>query len=47
MMMDHHLFSAAGAGYLASSNYLGYLIGVFVLTLVQFKSRSMLLFAGF
>ncbi|MCU6791859.1 YbfB/YjiJ family MFS transporter [Paenibacillus sp. WQ 127069] len=46
MMMDHHLFSAAGAGYLASSNYLGYLIGAFVLTLVQVKSRSMLLFAG-
>ncbi|NOU86275.1 YbfB/YjiJ family MFS transporter [Paenibacillus sp. LMG 31460] len=46
MMMDHHLFSAAGAGYLTSSNYLGYLIGAFVLTLVQVKSRSMLLFAG-
>ncbi|MCZ8516573.1 YbfB/YjiJ family MFS transporter [Paenibacillus filicis] len=46
MMMEHHLFSAAGAGYLASSNYLGYLIGAFVLTLVQVKSRSILLFAG-
>lgn len=31
MMMDYHLFSAAGAGYLASSNYLGYLIGEFIL----------------
>lgn len=46
MMMERHLFSAAGAGYLASSNYLGYLIGAFVLTLVQVKSRSVLLFAG-
>jgi len=46
MMMEHHLFSAAGAGYLASSNYLGYLIGAFVLTLIQVKSRSILLFAG-
>ncbi|MDQ0878429.1 MFS family permease [Paenibacillus sp. V4I3] len=46
MMMDHHLFSAAGTGYLASSNYLGYLIGAFVLTLVQVKGRSTLLFAG-
>ncbi|SFD76224.1 Predicted arabinose efflux permease, MFS family [Paenibacillus catalpae] len=46
IMMEHHLFSAAGAGYLASSNYLGYLIGAFVLTLVQVKNRSILLFAG-
>ncbi|MFC5448973.1 YbfB/YjiJ family MFS transporter [Paenibacillus aestuarii] len=46
MMMDHHLFSAAGAGYLASSNYLGYLIGAFLLTLVQVKSKSKLLMIG-
>ncbi|WP_091187641.1 YbfB/YjiJ family MFS transporter [Paenibacillus catalpae] len=46
IMMEHHLFSATGAGYLASSNYLGYLLGAFVLTLVQVKNRSMLLFVG-
>ncbi|MCM3628334.1 YbfB/YjiJ family MFS transporter [Paenibacillus glycanilyticus] len=46
IMMEHHLFSAAGAGYLASSNYLGYLIGAFILTLVQVNNRSILLFAG-
>lgn len=46
MMMDNHLFSPAGAGYLASSNYLGYLIGAFILTLVQVKNRSRLLLAG-
>lgn len=43
MMLDHHLLSTVGAGYLASSNYLGYLIGAFVMTLVQAKSRSMML----
>ncbi|WP_435171985.1 YbfB/YjiJ family MFS transporter [Paenibacillus glycanilyticus] len=46
IMMDHRLFSATGAGYLASSNYLGYLIGAFLLTLIQVKNRSTLLFAG-
>lgn len=46
MMMDNHLFSPAGAGYLASSNYLGYLIGAFILTLVQVNSRSRLLLVG-
>ncbi len=38
MMMDHSLFSAEGAGYLAASNYLGYLIGALVLTLIQVKT---------
>ncbi|NIK71813.1 YbfB/YjiJ family MFS transporter [Paenibacillus sp. BK720] len=46
IMMDHHLFSASGAGYLASSNYLGYLIGAFILTFMRIKNRSLLLFAG-
>jgi predicted MFS family arabinose efflux permease len=46
MMMDNQLFSPAGAGYLASSNYLGYLIGAFILTLVQVNNRSRLLLAG-
>jgi predicted MFS family arabinose efflux permease len=46
MMMDNQLFSPAGAGYLASSNYLGYLIGAFILTLVQVSNRSRLLLAG-
>ncbi|MCY9656758.1 YbfB/YjiJ family MFS transporter [Paenibacillus chondroitinus] len=46
MMMENHLFSPAGAGYLASSNYLGYLIGAFLLTLVQVNNRSRLLLAG-
>lgn len=46
MMMDNHLFSPAGAGYLASSNYLGYLIAAFILTLVQVNSRSRLLLVG-
>ncbi|ACT01768.1 YbfB/YjiJ family MFS transporter [Paenibacillus sp. JDR-2] len=46
IMMDHHLFSTTGAGYLASSNYLGYLIGAFILTFIQVKNRSLLLFAG-
>ncbi|MEC0266111.1 YbfB/YjiJ family MFS transporter [Paenibacillus anseongense] len=46
MMMENHLFSPAGAGYLASSNYLGYLIGAFLLTLVQVNNRSRLLLVG-
>lgn len=46
MMMENHLFSPAGAGYLASSNYLGYLVGAFILTLVQVNNRSRLLLAG-
>ncbi|WP_219834205.1 YbfB/YjiJ family MFS transporter [Paenibacillus sp. R14(2021)] len=46
LMIDHLLFSAAGAGYLAASNNLGYLIGALVLTLIQVRSRSMLLLAG-
>jgi predicted MFS family arabinose efflux permease len=46
MMMENHLFSPAGAGYLASSNYLGYLVGAFILTLVQVNNRSSLLLVG-
>ncbi|MZQ83174.1 YbfB/YjiJ family MFS transporter [Paenibacillus sp. 5J-6] len=46
MMMENHLFSPAGAGYLASSNYLGYLVGAFILTLVQVNNRSRLLLLG-
>jgi MFS family permease len=46
LMMDNGLFSSAGAGYLASSNYLGYLIGAVFLTVIQVKSRSWYLIAG-
>ncbi|MFD2614833.1 YbfB/YjiJ family MFS transporter [Paenibacillus gansuensis] len=46
LMLDHDLFSAAGAGYLAASNNLGYLIGALVLTLIQIKNRSQLLLIG-
>ena len=45
-MLDNHLFSTVGAGYLASSNYLGYLIGALALTLFQPKNRLMFLVAG-
>ncbi|MGD8190732.1 YbfB/YjiJ family MFS transporter [Brevibacillus ginsengisoli] len=46
MMMDKQLFSTVGAGYLASSNYLGYLLGALVLTVIPLKRRSRLLIAG-
>ena len=46
LMAERHLFSAAGAGYLAASNNLGYLIGAFVLTLVRIPNRSLLLLIG-
>ncbi|SFI89112.1 Predicted arabinose efflux permease, MFS family [Paenibacillus sp. UNC496MF] len=45
-MLDRQLFTAAGAGYLASSNYLGYLLGAVALTLVRVKNRSAVLAAG-
>lgn len=46
LMMDKQLFSTVGAGYLASSNYLGYLLGALALTLIPLKRRSGVLFAG-
>ena len=46
LMLDHRLFSEAGAGYLAASNNLGYLLGAFVLTLIQIKNRSLVLLIG-
>ncbi|MGC5328045.1 YbfB/YjiJ family MFS transporter [Brevibacillus sp. SYSU BS000544] len=46
LMMDSHLFTAAGAGYLASSNYLGYLVGALGLTVIRPKNRTWLLIGG-
>lgn len=46
LMMEHQLFSAIGAGYLASSNYMGYLIGAMILTFFQVKNRNLLLMIG-
>lgn len=46
MMMDNHLFNAAGAGYLASSNYLGYLVGALGLTVIRPKNKTGLLMGG-
>lgn len=46
LMMEHQLFSTTGAGYLASSNYMGYLIGAMILTFFQVKNRHLLLMIG-
>ncbi|MFB9277611.1 YbfB/YjiJ family MFS transporter [Cohnella cellulosilytica] len=46
LMLEHHLLSPAGAGYLASSNYLGYLIGALVLSFIQVRSRTVFLLGG-
>lgn len=46
MMLDRHLFTTVGAGYLASSNYLGYLIGALCLTIFPLKRRDWLLTTG-
>ncbi|SFS63118.1 YbfB/YjiJ family MFS transporter [Paenibacillus sp. BC26] len=46
MMMEHGLFSTTGAGYLAASNYLGYLIGAIMLTMIKVGNRPLLLLIG-
>ncbi|QGQ99129.1 YbfB/YjiJ family MFS transporter [Paenibacillus psychroresistens] len=46
MMLEEHLISPAHAGYLASSNYLGYLVGAIALTIYQPKRLASFLLVG-